>query len=81
MDTEIIEQVIISIEAWKDYKMIGEEVRAMENTISEQLENNSDAILEFLLTIIRTYDDYTLGKILRGVYIPLKIVIDDSQDT
>ena len=81
MDTEIIEQVIISIEAWKDYKMIGEEVRAMENTISEQLENNNDAILEFLLTIIRTYDDYTLGKILRGVYIPLKIVIDDSQDT
>jgi hypothetical protein len=81
MDTEIIEQVIISIEAWKDYKTIGEEVRAMENTISEQLENNNDAILEFLLTIIRTYDDYTLGKILRGVYIPLKIVIDDSQDT
>ena len=81
MDTEIIEQVIISIEAWKDYEKIGEEVRAMENTISEQLENNNDAILEFLLTIIRTYDDYTLGKILRGVYIPLKIVIDDSQDT
>jgi hypothetical protein len=81
MDTEIIEQVIISIEAWKDYKTIGEEVRAMEKTISEQLENNNDAILEFLLTIIRTYDDYTLGKILRGVYIPLKIVIDDSQDT
>ena len=81
MDTEIIEQVIISIEAWKDYKMIGEEVRAMENTISEQVENNIDPILEFLLTVIRTHDDYTLGKILRGVYIPLKIVIDDSQNT
>jgi methenyltetrahydromethanopterin cyclohydrolase len=81
MDTEIIEQVVISIEAWKEYEKIGEEVRAMEETISKEAENNIDPVMEFLLEVIRKYDDYDLGKILRGVYIPLKLIIDDSENT
>jgi hypothetical protein len=81
METEIIEQVVISIEAWKEYDKIGEEVRAMEETISKEAENNIDPVMDFLLEIIRKYDDYDLGKILRGVYIPLKLIIDDSQNT
>jgi methenyltetrahydromethanopterin cyclohydrolase len=81
METEIIEQVVISIEAWKDYEKIGEEVRAMEETISKEAENNIDPVMDFLLEVIRKYDDYDLGKILRGVYIPLKLIIDDSQNT
>jgi|688.fasta_scaffold309065_2 hypothetical protein len=81
METEIIEQVVISIEAWKDYEKIGEEVRAMEETISKEAENNIDPVMDFLLEIIRKYNDYDLGKILRGVYIPLKLIIDDSENT
>jgi methenyltetrahydromethanopterin cyclohydrolase len=81
METEIIEQVVISIESWKEYEKIGEEVRAMEETISEQVQNNIDPVMEFLLDVIRKYNDYDLGKILRGVYIPLKVIIDDTQDT
>jgi hypothetical protein len=81
METEIIEQVVISIEAWKDYEKIGEEVRAMEETISKEAENNIDPVMDFLLEIITKYNDYDLGKILRGVYIPLKLIIDDSPDT
>ena len=81
METEIIEQVVISIESWKEYEKIGEEVRAMEETISEQVQNNIDPVMEFLLDVIRKYNDYDLGKILRGVYIPLKVIIDDSPDT
>jgi methenyltetrahydromethanopterin cyclohydrolase len=81
MDTEIIEQVVISIEAWKEYEKIGEEVRAMEETISKEAENNIDPVMDFLLEVIRKYDDYDLGKILRGVYIPLKLIIDDSENT
>jgi methenyltetrahydromethanopterin cyclohydrolase len=81
MESEIIEQVVISIEAWKDYEKIGEEVRAMEETISKEAENNIDPVMDFLLEVIRKYDDYDLGKILRGVYIPLKLIIDDSPDT
>jgi methenyltetrahydromethanopterin cyclohydrolase len=81
METEIIEQVVISIESWKDYEKIGEEVRAMEEVISKEAENNIDPVMEFLLDIIRKYNDYDLGKILRGVYIPLKLIIDDSQNT
>jgi hypothetical protein len=81
METEIIEQVVISIEAWKEYEKIGEEVRAMEETISKEAENNIDPVMEFLLEVIRKYDDYDLGKILRAVYIPLKLIIDDSPDT
>jgi hypothetical protein len=81
METEIIEQVVISIEAWKEYEKIGEEVRAMEETISKEAENNIDPVMDFLLEVIRKYDDYDLGKILRGVYIPLKLIIDDSQNT
>ena len=81
METEIIEQVVISIEAWKEYEKIGEEVRAMEETISKEAENNIDPVMDFLLEVIRKYDDYDLGKILRGVYIPLKLIIDDSPDT
>ena len=81
METEIIEQVVISIEAWKEYEKIGEEVRAMEETISKEAENNIDPVMDFLLEIITKYNDYDLGKILRGVYIPLKLIIDDSPDT
>lgn len=81
MDTEIIEQVVISIEAWKDYEKIGEEVRAMEEAISKEAENNIDPVMDFLLDIIRKYDDYNLGKILETVYIPLKLIIDDSENT
>lgn len=81
METEIIEQIVISIEAWKDYEKIGEEVRAMEETISKEAENNIDPVMDFLLEIITKYNDYDLGKILRGVYIPLKLIIDDSPDT
>jgi methenyltetrahydromethanopterin cyclohydrolase len=81
METEIIEQVVISIEAWKEYEKIGEEVRAMEETISKEAENNIDPVMDFLLEVIRKYDDYDLGKILRGVYIPLKLIIDDSENT
>ena len=81
METEIIEQVVISIEAWKDYEKIGEEVRAMEEAISKEAENKIEPVIEFLLDVIRKYNDYDLGKILRGVYIPLKVIIDDSPDT
>jgi hypothetical protein len=81
MDTEIIEQVVISIEAWKDYEKIGEEVRAMEETISKEAENNIDPVMDFLLDVIRKYNDYDLGKILETVYIPLKLMIDDSENT
>ena len=81
METEIIEQVVISIEAWKDYEKIGEEVRAMEETISKEAENNIDPVMDFLLEIITKYNDYDLGKILRGVYIPLKVIVNDSPDT
>jgi len=81
MDTEIIEQVVISIEAWKDYEKIGEEVRAMEEAISKEAENNIDPVMDFLLDVIRKYNDYDLGKILETVYIPLKLMIDDSENT
>jgi hypothetical protein len=81
MDTEIIEQVVISIEAWKDYEKIGEEVRAMEEAISKEAENNIDPVMDFLLDVIRKYNDYDLGKILEAVYIPLKLIIDDSENT
>jgi len=81
METEIIEQVVISIEAWKDYEKIGEEVRAMEEAISKEAENNIDPVMDFLLDVIRKYNDYDLGKILETVYIPLKLMIDDSENT
>jgi len=81
METEIIEQIVISIEAWKDYEKIGEEVRAMEEAISKEAENKIEPVIEFLLDVIRKYNDYDLGKILRAVYIPLKVIIDDSPDT
>jgi methenyltetrahydromethanopterin cyclohydrolase len=81
METEIIEQIVISIEAWKDYEKIGEEVRAMEEAISKEAENNVEPVIEFLLEVIRKYNDYDLGKILRGVYIPLKVIVNDSPDT
>ena len=81
METEIIEQVVISIEAWKDYEKIGEEVRAMEEAISKEAENKIEPVIEFLLEVIRKHNDYDLGKILRAVYIPLKVIIDDSPDT
>jgi methenyltetrahydromethanopterin cyclohydrolase len=53
----------------------------MEETISKEAENNIDPVMDFLLEIITKYNDYDLGKILRGVYIPLKVIVNDSPDT
>ena len=82
METEILEQVVISIEAWRDFEKVGEEVRAMEDTIREKVENNIDPVMEALLDMIQSNkNDYDLGKILRAIYIPLKIIINDPQNT
>ena len=82
METEILEQVIISIEAWRDFEKIGEEVRAMEDTIREKVENNIDPVMEALLDMIQSNkNDYDLGKILRAIYIPIIIILNDPQNT
>jgi hypothetical protein len=83
METEIIEQVVTSVEFWKDYEKIGEEVRPLEDAIRNQiLKEDIDPVMEFLLDVINKYpNDYDLGKIIKSVYIPLKLIIDDSENT
>ena len=82
METEILEQVVISIEAWRDFEKVGEEVRAMEDTIREKVENNIDPVMEALLDMIQSNkNDYDLGKILRAIYIPIIIILNDPQNT
>lgn len=82
METEILEQVIISIEAWNDPIMIGEEIRAMRDTIRSKTIKDIDPVMEALLDIIETYtDDYQLGRIVTALYIPIKVILDDTKNT
>ena len=82
METEILEQIVISLESWKDLNKVGEEVRAMEDTIRSKVEHNIDPVMEALLDIIETHkNDYELGRIIRTIYIPIRTLLDDTQDT
>ena len=83
METDIIEYIVTSVEFWKDYEKIGEEVRPLENAIRNQtLKEDINPVMEFLLDMINKYpSDYDLGKIIKSAYIPLKLIIDDSRLT
>jgi|LakMenEpi03Aug12_release.lakeMendotaPanAssembly.Ray.scaffolds.fasta_scaffold68022_8 uncharacterized protein Yka (UPF0111/DUF47 family) len=82
METEILEQIVISLESWKDLNKVGEEVRAMEDTIRSKVEHNIDPVMEALLDLIQTHkNDYELGRIIRTIYIPIRTLLDDTQDT
>jgi uncharacterized protein Yka (UPF0111/DUF47 family) len=82
METEILEQIVISLESWKDLNKVGEEVRAMEDTIRSKVEHNIDPVMEALLDLIQTHkNDYELGRIIRTIYIPIRTILDDTQDT
>jgi hypothetical protein len=77
--TEILEQVIISIEAWNDFDKIGEEIRAMEETIRYKTIIDIDPVMEALLEMIEDYpDDYDLGRVIRSIYIPIKVILNDN---
>lgn len=83
METEILEQVIISIEAWDDdLQTIGEEVRCLEETIRMKTLNNIDPTMEALLDLIVSHpNDYELGRIIRAIYIPIRILLDGKTNT
>jgi len=82
METEILEQIVKSLEFWRDFEKVGEEVRSMEDTIRSKVENNIDPVMEALLDIIETHkNDYELGKTIFRIYIPIRTLLDDTQDT
>jgi hypothetical protein len=77
MEKEILEQIIISIEAWEDPEKVGEEVRPLEDAI--RLHTLNDVVMESLLDIIQTHkDDYELGRIISTLYIPIKVILNDD---
>jgi hypothetical protein len=82
METEILEQVIISINAWNELDKVGEEIRAMEDTIRSKTIVDIDPVMDALLDIIENHpDDYELGRIIKALYIPIKVILDDPQNT
>jgi hypothetical protein len=79
METEILEQIIISLESWNDPVKVGEETRAMRDTIYSKVIKDIDPVMDALLEIIETYeDDEQLGKVLRNLYIPIKVILNDD---
>lgn len=82
MDTEIITQIVNSLETWRDAEKVGEEVRAMNEAIINKSINDDDPTLEALITIIENFpNDYDLGKAIRRIYIPLKIMVNDQNNS
>ncbi len=82
METEILEQIIISLESWKDHEKVGEEVKAMEEAIRDKFHNNLDPVMDALLELIeKSENDYQLGKVLRTIYIPLKVIVNDPPNS
>jgi hypothetical protein len=82
METEILEQIIISIEAWDDLEKIGEEVRPLEDAIRSYTLNDIDPVMEALLEMIQDYpDDYDLGRVIKSIYIPIKVILNDPTNT
>lgn len=82
MDRSIIGYIVSSLEAWRENEKVGEEVRAMKDAIELQLINNIDPPLEAVLDLINNYpEDIALGRQLRKVYIPLKVIYEDKTIT
>lgn len=82
MKSEILEQVVISIEAWDDLQTIGEEVRCLEEAIKSKTLNDIDPVMEALLDLIVSYpNDYDLGRMIKALYIPIRIILNDKTNT
>ena len=81
MDTEIINQIVVSLETWVGHPdKVGGEVRPMSDAMIEQNINDIDPIMDALLQIIeQNPNDSDLGKAIRRIYIPLKIIADDKK--
>lgn len=79
MELEIISSIVDSLETWKDPSKIGEEVRSMKDAIRQKSENDIDPVMEGLYQMIDLFeDDYQLGKAIRKIYIPLKVIVNDK---
>jgi len=79
MELEIISSIVDSLETWKDPSKIGEEVRSMKDAIRQKSENDIDPVMEGLYQMIDLFeDDYQLGKAIRQIYIPLKVIVNDK---
>ena len=82
MDRRIIGYVVSSLETWRENEKVGEEIRAMKDAIEFQLINDIDPPLEAILDLINNFqDDLELGRQLRKVYIPLKVIYEDKTIT
>jgi hypothetical protein len=76
METELINQIVQSLETWNEPQRVGEEVRAMTDTL---IADQEDEVYFFLLNIIESNpNDYDLGKAIRRIYIPLKTLVNDK---
>jgi len=77
METELLNQIVHSLETWRDPEIVGEEVRAMNDAIEERYSKSLDPIMEALLEIIQTNpNDSDLGSAIRRIYIPLKLQVN-----
>ena len=82
MDRRIIGYVVSSLETWRENEKVGEEIRAMKDAIEFQLINDIDPPLEAILDLINNFqEDLELGRQLRKVYIPLKVIYEDKTIT
>jgi hypothetical protein len=80
MEHEIIDQIVQSLETWNENpESVGEEVRAMRESIYEKSLDDDDELLYSIYHIIELYsDDYELGRAIRRIYIPLKVMLNDK---
>jgi len=80
MKKQIVEFIIKAIQDWDDNIHLGEEIRALEETLEEIQDNNPDHLIGAVLILIYTFNDNEmLGKFIRSHYISFRLYIRHAE--
>lgn len=79
MKAEILEFILGGIYEWENDKSLGEEVRALEHNLIDEINGKDEPVLNHLLYLIYRYDsDKNLGSEVRKIHLPILIAYDKA---
>lgn len=79
MKKTIIEFVVTSIITWSNNYQLGEEIRALRDTVDKIMDEDPDDTIGVILLLIQIYpNDYDLGQQIRKHLISFKLYLNNA---